>query len=116
VGKRRRLTARERKLALSNEQRANAAAEQVRGFENERYGHELNLARLGAVEEDKRDDSWKDAVQNSLKAIDTIDTAIASTKEAQKAAKDGNPVVDVDAMRTALEEKVKKDEAETPEV
>lgn len=103
-------------MALSNEQRANAAAEQVRGFENERYGHELNLARLNAITEDRRDDSWKDAVQNALNALDTIDTAIATTKEAQKAAKDGNPVVDVAAMRTALDEKVQKDEAEASEV
>lgn len=82
-------------MSLSEEQRAEIVERHVLQFEGERYSRELDLARLVAIPDEKRDSNWKLAVREILYAIDTIDEAIEVTRQATP--------VDLDALRTEVE-------------
>jgi hypothetical protein len=65
---------------LSPDDRAQIADEQIAQLERQRFMQELDLARLEALPEDKRDDGWPAAKNAAREAIESIDIAIGATK------------------------------------
>jgi hypothetical protein len=68
--------------APSKQQQIAVAEQQIDQFKNERFGHQMNLARLDAVPEDARDSAWSAAVRQGRDAIAQIESAIDSTRAA----------------------------------
>ncbi len=56
------------------------ASQQVMQFEDEKSGHELNLARLNSVPTEMRDEGHAQAVEEAKRALAIIERAIETTE------------------------------------
>lgn len=67
--------------AITDEQRKQQAEAFAAQFENERWGHQMALERLQALPAELQDDSYADQVENTQRAIDTLDAGITKQRE-----------------------------------